>query len=222
MGNSHIGPVAQIVFNAYNCISCSQQTWQNLYTTLFDNIERYAYEIDFMSTDLDGLYKEIYARARNLNYSAGAIFDFHSNITRNIDQLVISLYTFNDTLEPMDTYVQNTINELTIETYDKCINGISRSINQNFSCVSDIIEAQSEIFTAFQIGIQNCSTTPVVLDLRSNLFKAFQIIRNDFSNMKQCLSAVRLSRKTKSMLQTPGEICLDNVSFFRFKLIEDF
>lgn len=205
--------MAQIVFNSYNCISCSQAEWNDLYFSAVQNIKNILYDLEFSSSDLGGLYQQFRTSAQGLNYNAEAFNDFYSNITQNIDRLKNSSISLNDTLKPMDIYVQNAINELTIETYAKCINAISSSINQNFSCVYDINIAQTGIFTEFQSGMQFCFTFPVVLEIRSNLFKALQIAMKNFNHMKQCLYAIRLTKKTKPMLQTPVEICLDNVSF---------
>lgn len=213
LGTTHIGPVAQIVHNAYASISCSYRAWLLLLEDAQGNIFDTLREFDIRSRNLFDSYRMFNRSASRTSYNHQQIFKFYLSISNQISQLSANLIKFNQTLNSIDKLVDATIDRLTNETYLTCIDAIQDSVTKNKSCVPDIVQAQIEIFAATSDSISQCSHKLIGFDLFNGLTSlALRIPVEVFTDLISC-TAKQFNNKTKP------NVCIKSVSFTHFPIV---
>lgn len=204
-----IGPVAQIVHNAYNSISCSQHAWQSFFQDAQSKISDISFELSFRFTDFSQYFNLFRRKSRGLSYNRQRIRTFYEFTIRGVENVRRSLTNFNDSLNAIDAHVQFSIDRLTRDTYKKSISAIWNSIALNKSCTPTIIDAQREIFNVLDDGIRKCSNNPINFEVDFQLSTGFRFLTEIFVNLNGCVT--RVDFKPKATDKRLAEKCIKSV-----------
>lgn len=204
-----IGPVAQIVHNAYNTISCSQHAWQSFFQDAQSKISDVSFELNFRFTDFRQYFNLFRRKSRGLSYNRQRIQTFYDSTISGVENVRRNLKNLNDTLNAIDAHVQFSIDRLTRDTYNKSISAIWTSIALKKSCTPTIIEAQREIFNVLDEGIRKCSDKPINFEVDFQLSSGFRIPTEIFVNLNGCLD--RVDSKSNATAIRLAEKCIKSV-----------
>lgn len=204
--------MAQLVHNAFACISCSYQSWLSLLDKAQEDISDILSELDIRSKNIIESYQTFNKTRRGLGKKRlQQISKFYTSALNYITDLKANLMKFNQTLNSIDNQIQSTIDRLTNETYMRCIDAIQDSVTQKKSCVPDIFTAQLDIFDAVRVGIYKCSHKFIQFDLFNGLTSlGLRIPAGTFRKLIACVKGPFIN-------QTQLKTCLQPVSFNHFQ-----
>lgn len=217
--NSYVGPVSQMIQYVYGALTCSVSKWLLFRDDAYYKVKDQFFNNKFFVFDIQRANKNLFAQAKQINYSRQQVSDFVNQTLAQVDKLKTNLLNFNGSVTIIDTLVKSSLDDLTRNAYSKSMDSLKNNIQAAKSCVPDIMNAMQKMLTTFTSSLTDCIAQTINLNtFDTSVSSAQAMVTTLFKDLNACVA--NLTKSSSSAYKLRAQLCAQRVRKIQLCLVQ--